>query len=262
MATEAIIDGALNKTLKYWGSLSEEPIINIEGASLLISGIPHPSFNYFFGFKTLGKRTIQEGAKALAKRQAPCALIVLSYLLNEENKQELEAAGFRFLDRIVGVCLSLDAWKVFETPENIPLGIKRVSNDATFNVWDDLAAKMFDHRRHSMKSFLKKYIKQGYLKEGPLQLFLAYYKGVPVGTSLVYLEDGVANFMWDGVLPQYRKHGINTAMVARRLQVAREAGCHSAVAQCFRSSINIYLRAGFKPGCEYTWYVLPCSPGF
>lgn len=81
-------------------------------------------------------------------------------------------------------------------------------------------------------------------------LFLAQFEGAYVGSSLLYIQGDQGGCYWDCVLPDYRKRGIGSAMIAHRLGVAAQKGCTSVVAQCVGASCPLYLKAGFQKHSE------------
>jgi GNAT superfamily N-acetyltransferase len=59
--------------------------------------------------------------------------------------------------------------------------------------------------------------------------YLARRHGTPAGAASMRLFEGVAQLCGAATLPQHRRHGVQTALTAARLQAAVDAGCDLAV---------------------------------
>lgn len=62
-----------------------------------------------------------------------------------------------------------------------------------------------------------------------LQRYLAREGGAPAGGASMRVADGVAQLCGAATLPEYRRRGVQTALLAVRLDHARHAGCDVAV---------------------------------
>jgi GNAT superfamily N-acetyltransferase len=60
--------------------------------------------------------------------------------------------------------------------------------------------------------------------------YLARRGGVPAGGASLRLSEGVAHLCGAATLPPHRRHGVQSALLAARLEIAAEAGCEVAVA--------------------------------
>jgi ribosomal protein S18 acetylase RimI-like enzyme len=61
------------------------------------------------------------------------------------------------------------------------------------------------------------------------QRYLLHVDGAPAGAASLRLDDGIAQLCGAATLPQFRRRGIQAALLRRRLDDAREAGCALAV---------------------------------
>jgi GNAT superfamily N-acetyltransferase len=88
------------------------------------------------------------------------------------------------------------------------------------------------------------------------EAFLAFRDGIAVGAALASVVDGLALLSGAGVRPSHRGRGLHGALLAARLEWARDRGC-DLVAACTRpaapSQRNLE-RAGFR--CAYPKAVL------
>jgi ribosomal protein S18 acetylase RimI-like enzyme len=57
------------------------------------------------------------------------------------------------------------------------------------------------------------------------QLYLARVDGEPAGAALLVLEEGLAYLANASTLPEFRRRGVQTALIAARIADARAAGC-------------------------------------
>ena len=77
--------------------------------------------------------------------------------------------------------------------------------------------------------------------------YLARYDGEPVGEAAMRIDDRLAQLAGSGTAPAFRGRGVQKALVERRLDDARRAGCDLAVvvtAPGTRSQANV-MRRGF-----------------
>ncbi|MFC0541012.1 GNAT family N-acetyltransferase [Kutzneria chonburiensis] len=58
--------------------------------------------------------------------------------------------------------------------------------------------------------------------------YLALIDGIPVATGALRISDGVAYFAGTATLAQHRRRGVQTALIASRLGMAKAAGCDIA----------------------------------
>jgi GNAT superfamily N-acetyltransferase len=97
-------------------------------------------------------------------------------------------------------------------------------------------------------------------------IYLASLDGQAAGYVIMRVEpNGVAYFRDAYTLPAFRNQGIYLSLVAKRLQVAHEAGCTAAVVQANQQTSSPILRKrGFQPVSRMVGYarVDPNSAGW
>jgi GNAT superfamily N-acetyltransferase len=89
--------------------------------------------------------------------------------------------------------------------------------------------------------------------------YLAWVDGVPAGGGAMYIYEGVAEFGGASTRPEFRRLGIQSALLRMRLRAARERGCEFAIVLTnpgTDSQRNVE-RAGFRPA--YTNVTLAAS---
>lgn len=76
--------------------------------------------------------------------------------------------------------------------------------------------------------------------------YLALLNGKPVGTSQLFLSEGVAGIYNVTCIPEARGQGIGSAVTLAPLLEAREMGYRIAVLQASKRGYNVYRRLGFQ----------------
>jgi GNAT superfamily N-acetyltransferase len=100
--------------------------------------------------------------------------------------------------------------------------------------------------------------------------YLGFDGDTPVSTSAMYLTDGVAWLGYGATLEDHRGRGWQTAMLARRLQDARDLGCRLAITETgeetekepVNHSYRNMVRTGFQLAyARQNWVRLPGIAG-
>lgn len=91
-------------------------------------------------------------------------------------------------------------------------------------------------------------IMKGFALADGVEAYLATVDGRVAGGGTLTLRDGVAGFFGAGTLPEFRRRGVQTALLNARLERARESGCDIAVclAAPGSSSQRNVVRRGFQ----------------
>jgi GNAT superfamily N-acetyltransferase len=78
------------------------------------------------------------------------------------------------------------------------------------------------------------------------QTYLALLDGKPVGTSQLFLSEGVAGIYNVTCMPEARGKGIGSAITLAPLLKAREMGYRMGILQASQKGYNVYRRLGFQ----------------
>ena len=76
--------------------------------------------------------------------------------------------------------------------------------------------------------------------------YLALFDGKPVGTSQLFLSEGVAGIYNVTCIPEARGQGIGSAVTLAPLLAARQMGYRIGVLQASQKGYNVYRRLGFQ----------------
>lgn len=89
--------------------------------------------------------------------------------------------------------------------------------------------------------------------------FLAFVQGAPAGGAALGTHEGVAIVNGASTLPQYRKRGIQTALLRTRLVCAAEKGCDLAMTNTGPGTVSQrnVERQGFRVAYSRTKFFLP-----
>ncbi len=140
----------------------------------------------------------------------------------------------------------------YKYKENNKIIIKKVTTSSELKDFARIAEVAFSIPQKDSFKFLF-----STLAYPQMQLFIAFIDGNPAGSAMLFIDNDVAEMAWDGVLPEYRKKGVATAMLEYRLKIAKDMGAKIAVSQNFLTSSGYYKREGFKsigePVPVYVW---------
>ncbi len=84
------------------------------------------------------------------------------------------------------------------------------------------------------------------LYDPAVYVYLAYLHGIPAGSLILVLKAGVAGLYGLATLPEYRGHGVATALMVRAIFDASALGFPTAVLQAPPGAVSLYRRLGFE----------------
>jgi len=133
-------------------------------------------------------------------------------------------------------------------PERLPthpgLRIVRVEDEHALRQWIHIASVGFRIGEKFEKVWYDFFVDA--IFEARFQTYLALLDGKPVGTSQLFLSEGVAGIYNVTCIPEARGQGIGSAIALAPLLEAREMGYQIGVLQASQKGHNVYRRLGFQ----------------
>jgi GNAT superfamily N-acetyltransferase len=168
---------------------------------------------------------------AFAKQGVPVQ-VELAHLGEPEIAEQLTARGYRLtgFENVLG--RTVDPRPACVSPPGIEI---RPSGDGELDLWLDVVVAGFMQPDtvgvHSHEEFARdviaRTVRDFYGVVG-VRRYLALCDGVPAGGATVAFADGVAALAGASTLPEYRRRGIQSALLVQRLADAADAGCDIA----------------------------------
>jgi ribosomal protein S18 acetylase RimI-like enzyme len=87
------------------------------------------------------------------------------------------------------------------------------------------------------------------------QRYIGFLNGIPVATSALVLDSGVAGIYAVATLPEARRKGIGRLMTVVPLLEARQKGYRVGILQASSMGYSIYRSIGFRDVCKYRLYL-------
>ncbi|MEJ2312866.1 MAG: GNAT family N-acetyltransferase [Gemmatimonadales bacterium] len=177
---------------------------------------------------------LAEVERLYADRHTPVQ-VELSCLADPAVGATLTSRGYQLVgfENVLGRELSTEGLTSYVMPPDVAI---TVSDDQDFATWLDTVVEGFatpDGRGvPSHESFpkdaLERVMSDMAQTEG-LVRYLAVREGEPAGGGSMRLSGGIAQLCGAATLPEHRRRGVQTALLARRLADAAHAGCDVAV---------------------------------
>ncbi len=138
----------------------------------------------------------------------------------------------------------------FETalPLTEGLTIKKVDDIESFADWGHLMAISFGLTDGVKNNFIKKYA--GLFLDNDIsgKHYLCYLNDKPVGTSTVYISDGVAGIYNITTAPEARGKGVGDTVTRMAMIAGKEKGCAFATLQATKMGKPVYEKIGYESG--------------
>jgi ribosomal protein S18 acetylase RimI-like enzyme len=141
---------------------------------------------------------------------------------------------------------------------SLPKGftITRAFDRKSLEDWRDVFAAAFDMPLSGGQAWIDATVQAGG-SNAPWQLYVGYYEGKPVATSILFNGAGVAGIYGVGTLPEWRRKGFGAAITLKPLLDARRQGIRFAVLFATRLGYPMYQRLGFREvACKIGVYIL------
>lgn len=223
------------------------------------TGIKFPLFNGVLpaDLSIHDLQTVIESLRAKINRHGAPALWWLGPLAKPDNLGTLlEQQGLQPAGEIPG--MALDMTMLAALPATIPnFRIQKVAGVEMQTIWARTAALGTGFSNDATDALASLEASLGDEDYRAQQRYLGFLNGVPVASSALVLEGGVAGIYAVATVPEARRKGIGTMMTVVPLLEAREKGYRVAILQASSEGYPIYRDIGFKTVCDYKLYLQP-----
>ncbi len=226
-----VIFDHLMSTFQYVGKLNNADVTTGED-SAVITKYPSPLFNVV-RFDTKNHGIIDK----LKDENIPF-ICIPSKNMETEFETFIEGHDLVKADFVTASYKNLENLE-YKVNQNIQ--IRMVTNLDDMKEFDRISSVAFQHPEGLAFDFLKSVI-----SNTEICLFIAYEKDLPVGCAMISFINNQAGLYWNGVLPEFRMHGIATTLVEYRMNYAKELGYQDIISQNMTPSLNLYKRLGFE----------------
>ncbi|OWZ25060.1 GNAT family N-acetyltransferase [Wolbachia endosymbiont of Wuchereria bancrofti] len=232
----------LKDYILYAANLSKWEVHDkFDNVTFTINGTRESLFNFVFCEDQCTELSVQETLDYLRARD-----IEATWVMNSHTKTQgiLEKCGIKHVSTPKKVLLNM---KNYFLPADVVPGLKlnAVTSSNLLKQLDSYTSKIFHHSIGIVSTFFRGLSNYDDKNSG-LRFFLVTLNDEIIGTCGFYIQDSVAGFYSDGVLPIYRNRGIGTQMVLDRIKIIQQLECKHVVAHCMKPSVNLYKRLGFQ----------------
>jgi len=233
-------------------ALTEYPLSREVGLIWYNAGLPHPMYSYGCRVANEPVPNYTNCIRSFIDAETPFYFNNGLWHAGKDSGKALISAGAMSFGHLDGMVFDLSSsMPAIETPV-LNLSVRVVGSPEEYIDFAETTALASDQNEQIGRQFFSHYDN---LKNSPLMLLVAYSAHKPVGCSMIYLPAGdTAGNYWDWVLPEHRKKGIDSAMVGKRLEIAKAAGYKYLIAQCMDSSTRLYSKLKFEKVCELDFY--------
>ncbi|MDD9331610.1 MAG: GNAT family N-acetyltransferase [Wolbachia sp.] len=238
----SLITQNLQNYILYTANLSKWEIHDkCDNAIFTINGTKESLFNFVFLKNHCIELSIQKTLDYLRVRDVEATWVIDSHMKIRDTLAKHEIKHVSTPKKAL-----LNMKNYFLPADIMPnLKLKIIDSNQLLEQLDLYTSKIFYHDIGIVSTFFRGLSDYNYENSG-LRFFLVMLNDEVVGTCGIYIQDGVAGFYSDGVLPIYRNQGVGTQMVLERIKMAQHLKCKYIVAHCMKPSVNLYKRLGFK----------------
>jgi GNAT superfamily N-acetyltransferase len=240
---------------RYWGSLNSS-LTQAESIWAMNTGVSISDFNWVWNEKPL----TNDNAKSIADIKEIYKKINLRfwwwiYPRGQSSKtiSLLEDAGLRLIEKVPCMAVDLnDSALEKQITDNIKISPVKDKNDLL--IWADISFYGFEMPERAKEQYGAFVSSFALGDQSPQKLFLAYWEGKPVATSLLFTYNNTAGIYYVSALPAYRNKGFGLNITLAAMQAAKESGFKNVILQATPLGAKVYKRAGFKEYCHADVY--------
>ncbi|MEM9521477.1 MAG: GNAT family N-acetyltransferase [Actinomycetota bacterium] len=136
--------------------------------------------------------------------------------------------------------------------------VERVVTDELHR-WQQAAAKGWGHQTPARRAASDLYAAAAAMADDPGLMLCRDNAGVVVGVATLRIDGAIATLGGMSTPPEYRGRGVQSALLVRRLELARKAGCSIATSSVEPGSASHrnLMRHGFSVSHTHTTWVQP-----
>ncbi|MDR0289194.1 MAG: GNAT family N-acetyltransferase [Rickettsiales bacterium] len=238
----SLVTKNLKDYILYTANLSQWEVHDeFDNITFTINGTRESLFNFVFCGDQCNELSVQRALDYLRVRNIEATWVMDSHA---KTKGILEKCKIKHVSTPKKALLSM---KNYLLPADIvpDLRLNAVNSSNLLEQLDLCTSKIFYHNVGIVSTFFRG-LSSYNDKDSGLRFFLATLNNEIVGTCGFCIQDNIAGFYSDGVLPTHRNRGIGTQMVLERVKIIQQLKCKYIVAHCMKPSVNLYKRLGFQ----------------
>jgi GNAT superfamily N-acetyltransferase len=244
--------------IKYWINYGTAPGRELyEGPDFIrfITGLPFSLFNGVFRAQLSPDAvdaSIIEVIRSAAQRNIPLRWHVGPTTRPADLGQHLLRHGFVYEGEMPVMAVELTRLQEPPMPPNF--SIKPVTDFEAISTWIKTVATGFGFPEEAYSALADLELSLGVLPDSVARRYVGFQNELPVATSELVLEAGVAGIYAVTTLPEARRQGIGAHMTAFPLLEARSEGYKIGTLQASSMGHPVYLQLGFQDVFDYGIY--------
>ena len=257
MSSISIIENVFFANGRYWGNLNSS-FYNRGSIWAMKTGIESADLNMVWNDKPLmpdNNKAIQNIKKDFQQAGLPFWWWVFPSSQSPATIDMLEAEGFSFVESIPSMLADLSLLPDEEICDS-GVSIIRVRNKEELNLWEEVSFTGFDFPYKTKEQYHRFVSTFNLSADSPQKFFLACLNGIPVATSLLFLNGNAGGIYFITTLAEQRKKGIGLELTTATMRFAKIAGARFAALQSSPDGLRVYQQAGFKEYCRVNVYSL------
>ena len=234
------------------GASSVGEVLEIDGATLVASGLPIPFFNpvHVDPSVTDLNLTLDRATHFFRHRDLPWIVHALGD--DVAHRVRAVAQDHRLVEAGVMPGMILRAGDALPEAAVDDLRIERVDGGDAVIVYNDVIATGFGMPRE----YLNPLDTPEFATLPGTTLYLGFIDDVPVAISLLFVTNGIAGIYNVATVPEVRRRGIGAAMTWQAIEDGFQSGCELAYLQSSPMGLSLYERIGFRKMSDHKMWTL------
>jgi Acetyltransferase (GNAT) family. len=245
---------------RYWGSFNSS-LTQAGSIWVMNTGVSISDLNWVWNEKPL----TNDNAKSIADIKESYKKLNLRFWWwvypsgqSSKTRAMLQDAGLCLIEKVPCMAADLnDSASEKQNPNNITSSPVKDKKDLL--IWGDISFHGFEMPQRAREQYGAFVSSFDLGNQSPQRLFLAYFDGKPVATSLLFTHKNTAGIYYVSTLPAYRNKGFGLNITQAAMQAAKESGFRNVILQATPLGAKVYKRAGFKEYCRADVYCLKTS---